>query len=594
MTDTSNNMSQVKDLQTRVNYLEDVNRKLLDILDLLTTMGNFHADINMDRDASAILIATRSQIKRLIPFRVTAFLLTDEEKNSFVLTDCKPLSHMERVQKKVEDVIKDGTFAWALDQNRPVIVESKSSGQKSVMLLHVLATRSRIRGMFLGILPKSRLQTNTLSLNALSIVLLNTAYALEVNNRTQALSKAREQAEAANVAKSQFLANMSHEIRTPMNGVIGMAKLLKDTELTNDQREILDILLMSGDGMMLIINNVLDISKIEAEKLIFKNIDFNLRNTIADTLTTLLITADEKGLDLINNTSPDMPYIVFGDPLRLHQILINLVGNAIKFTENGKVVVSVEVESQTEDDVFLHFAVSDTGIGISKDNKEHIFETFTQADGSSTRKHGGTGLGLSISSELVKIMEGKIWVESEAGKGSTFHFTARFGIASELEKEELPEEVINFKYKSSDEQVNDENRKKAHILLAEDNEISQNLQVRILERKGYRVEVVNNGKEVLAILKKQHFDIVLMDVQMPTMDGIESAKAIRSSTNNTFNPGIPIIAVTAHAFIEEKEKCLKAGMNSCIIKPFDSEELIKEIERLVQAKDLPSSSGSDI
>ena len=277
-----------------------------------------------------------------------------------------------------------------------------------------------------------------------------------------------------------------------------------------------------------------------------------------------------------------------GDPLRLRQILINLVGNAVKFTENGEVVVSVEVESQTEDEVFLHVFVSDTGIGISEDKKEHIFDTFTQADGSSTREFGGTGLGLSISSELVRMMKGKIWVESEAGKGSTFHFTFHFTSMFCRVEQELPKEVVNSECESSDNQVNYVDRKKINILLAEDNDISQNWQLRILERQGYTVEIAENGEEVLEILKKQHFDIVLMDEQMPKMDGIEAAKAIRSTTDNTFNREIPIIAVTAHAFDDEKEKCLKAGMNSCIIKPFDSEELFKEIEKLVQAEDMSS------
>jgi CheY-like chemotaxis protein len=364
--------------------------------------------------------------------------------------------------------------------------------------------------------------------------------------------------------------------------------LLHYTEPTSDQKEYLDILKTSADNLLSIINDILDISRIEAGKLVFEHIDFNLHHTITNTFKILSINADKKGLELLNNISPDIPDIMLGDPGRLRQILINLVSNAIKFTENGEVTVSVDIESRTEDEAALHFIVSDTGIGIPEDKKEYIFNTFTQADSSSTRKYGGTGLGLPISSRLVEMMKGKIWVESEVGKGSTFHFTARLGIVPELEEQELTEEIVNSENESSDDRVNYEDRKKVHILLAEDNDISQEFELRILQRQGYTVEVANNGEEVLEGLKKQHFDIVLMDVQMPKMDGIETTQIIRNSKDNTFDSEIPIIAVTAHAFEEEKEQCLKAGMNSCVTKPFNGEELFKEIERLLQAEDIIS------
>ncbi|HDK16883.1 MAG TPA: response regulator, partial [Nitrospirae bacterium] len=289
-----------------------------------------------------------------------------------------------------------------------------------------------------------------------------------------------------------------------------------------------------------------------------------------------------KGLDLLCHINPDVPLSLRGDELRLWEIIVNVLGNAIKFTGRGKVILKVERrtsgngnEDQDSQTVLLHFSVSDTGIGIPEDKLKIIFDSFTQSDGSSTRKYGGTGLGLTISKKLVNMMGGEIWAESEPGKGSTFHFTAIFGISHKAVEQEPPSQDTGFETEPFTNRLN--------ILLAEDNILNQRLAVRILEREGHAVEVAGNGQEVLEVLKKQRFDLVLMDVQMPEMDGIEAARIIRNSKGSGFDPEIPIIAVTAHAFEEDRQRCLKAGINTCITKPFKRQELFTEIERLVPA-----------
>jgi len=476
----------------------------------------------------------------------------------------------------VTNLVKAGEFSLEGELFESDVVETYIPVMDGEMFVGAVETYYDISRSFSSMRSIMRTSTTIVvtAMGVFSVIIF--ILIMKANNTLIMLQRAEAEAESASRAKGDFLAHMSHEIRTPMNAILGLSDILLGDALSDKQHDEVSMLKFSANNLLAVINDILDISKIEAGKLELQSDIFPLRYILENLVRSMSVMADKKGISLALEASPDIPEFVLGDSGRLTQVLNNLLMNAIKFTDEGSVRLVAFPCEVTVDDVCISFSVTDTGIGISEKDREYIFNAFSQADNSTMRRFKGTGLGLTISLRLVEMMQGTLEVESREGEGSTFSFKAHFGLP---DRESASEASAQFRGEPL-ELMNDENFRRLKILLVEDNVINQKVALKMLSNVGHSVKVADNGQEAIDKFRKEKFDLILMDIEMPLVDGYEATRVIREMEAE--HSRTPIIAMTAHAFERDCKRCLDIGMNDYISKPVNTRKLIKIINNAVK------------
>ncbi len=559
----------------------------IELLEILSSLGS-SLSLNSG-ETKQILKSLRIHLRQLLPLHTAAFFLVAHDTAEFLLEDCDPVGNRELIQQAVDRAIDEGTFAWALRQNRPLFTRA-GDNTAGTLVLHSIATRSRCLGMFVGLLRDTHMHENDIGMRLLTIILGQGAYALEnstlqlrimrqnaeleqmVATRTSQLEVALTAAQESALVKSRFLANMSHEIRTPMNGILGLTELLESSNLDEEQRADLRTLRECGQNLLVILSDILDYSKIEAGKLVLEHEPFDLHHLAHDVIRLMRPLAQAKNVELRLELDEFVPVQVLGDQTRLRQVLLNLLGTAIKFTDHGQVACEIRPAHAggplADGPVALRFDISDTGIGMNADTLEHLFRPFSQADASTTRVYGGTGLGLAISKSLCNLMNGDIWATSQPGAGSKFSCEIPFELPASANHNEARRPPTVF----------DAGLAEAHplrILVIDDSAMNQLVACRMLTKMGYTPIVATGGDQGLKIALAETFDLLLIDLQMPDLDGYEVLRNVHKRLPRGHRPRC--VAMTANALREDRDKCLNAGFDAFLPKPFSSTDLKQQL-----------------
>jgi two-component system, sensor histidine kinase and response regulator len=598
----------IEKLQARVDHLEENRRFIQNTLEMVLAMADFPIDINNAGGHGHLLHEAGERIAKIIPLQGCAIYMVDALTHEFRSAFCSPESLDGYVRSQVDFMIEEGFFAWAVRERRGLLIASHDHAHH--FLLHVIANNSEVLGMFIGLMQSGKTTVPDTSLTLLTITLFNMANVIQslgllrlvkdqnalleqkvaertekLNASKQALNRAmlRQErltraAEQANKAKGQFMANMSHEIRTPLNGIIGCTELILKSESLSSCRELALVSLDESEHLLHLINNVLDYSKIEAGKIALERYPFDLLELMRSVIAGLTPQALAKGVALDVQIAGRLKSKVIGDAVRLRQILVNLINNAVKFTPQGSITLCATRMDLSDGAPHQNvcFKVIDTGIGIPEERQAAIFQRFTQADESTTRRFGGTGLGTTIAYNLVSLMGGCLTVQSQMGQGTTFAFTIDLALDGAAA-------AATHAPQTGDSRLSAVKTTTGRILLAEDTAVNQMVLKRHLEAAGHTVRVVGNGRDALAAYRQDPFDLIIMDVQMPEMDGLEATRRIRAQRPDHTASMPPIVALTANADTQTRRECEAAGMQAVMTKPIRRDILIATVNRLLAA-----------